>query len=65
MKPAKRAVMAAYRPKDDTVALFVEDGERGHGSAILSVGEARAIHSALGLALRLAGHRSDPLGAVQ
>jgi hypothetical protein len=59
----KRGVIATYRPQADEVALFVDDGESS-SAAVLSVPEARAIHGALDLALRLASCRAEPLRAV-
>lgn len=59
-----RAVMAVYRPLERDIALFVEDGDR-HASTAVSIDEARAIHGALGLALRLAASAGDPVSAVR
>lgn len=59
----KHAVMAAFRPAKNDIAVFVRDG--GHkASVVLEIDEARAIYGALGLALRLADCREQPLKAV-
>lgn len=59
----RRAVLAVFRPLERDIAMFVEDGGR-HSSTTLSLDEARAIHGALELALKLAAKAGDPIGAV-
>lgn len=61
---SRRAVLAAYRPQSNDIALFLDDGDRSAAVAV-TVAEARAIHGALGTALRLADCRDDPLKAVE
>ena len=58
-----KGVFATYRPADRDIALLLDDGTR-HAMTNLSVPEARAIHGALGLALKLADCADRPLHAV-
>lgn len=56
------AVMAVYRPRARTVVVFVAGGDPE--GVELDVREARAVHSALGQALKLADSAHDPVSAV-
>lgn len=60
---SRRGIVAAFRPRENNVALFVENGVE-HAAVALSIDEARRIHGALGQALKLADCREDPLEAV-
>lgn len=62
--PASQAIFAVFRPSQGDIAVFVEDGERGHSSSAMSLDEARRLHGALGGALKLADCASEPLSAV-
>jgi hypothetical protein len=56
-------VFAVFRPSENDIALFVDDGE-GRSAVALEVAEARAIHGALDGALRIAACRDEPARAV-
>lgn len=47
-------VLAVFRPRDNDIAVFVEDGRHGHRAVAVDIEEARALHGALGNALKCA-----------
>ena len=66
MRPLAAAVgpvMAVYQPREDSILVVVDHSGNAKG-VTLTLAEARAIHGAIGGALALADHRSDPVGAV-
>lgn len=61
----RRPVTAVFRPRRGDIAVIVSDGKGFSSATALSVVEARALHGALGGALKLADCAAEPLTAVE